>query len=115
MAMEEELLKTVSAFLDDDGDDSPLMSVVGTLAPYVPALKKAGSAAVKEGLAHMQSQNWVQLDALLYEHMTSEERDELSNIILLNARKEVAEFWERRRDFKQAMAKAVLSIALALV
>jgi hypothetical protein len=90
-------------------------SMIESLVPYLPAMKRCGTATFNTVVEAIGSQDWSRVDRELYEHMTEDERDALSAQILQDARKSLKRVYETRRTYKSDLLKAALGIAVSLV
>lgn len=90
-------------------------SMVETLAPYLPAMKRCGTATFNTIVEAIGCQDWSRVDRELYGHMTEAERDQLSAQILKDARQAVKRAYETRRTYKTDLLKVAMGIAVSLV
>lgn len=109
MTVNSELLGAITELVDPD-----TKAIIESIAPYLPAMKRCGTAAFNQVVDALGSQDWSRIDRTLYEHMSEDERDQLSSQILKDAREAVKRAYEARRTYKTDLLKAVLGIAVSL-
>ena len=98
-----------------DLNDSTNSSIVTTLTPYLPAMKRCGMAVFNTVVDAMSRQDWSRIDRELYIHMTENERDALGDSVLKDAREAVKHAYEAKRSLKEDLLRIVLGIAVSLV
>jgi len=94
---------------DDAGKE-----MLGILKPYLPALAREGPDLFEGFIKHFKDQDWAQIDAMMYEKMTIEERRELEDQVYKDARA-AAEAKYRRTELLKNIAFKVALRAILLV
>lgn len=84
------------------------------LKPYMPALARAGQDVVDGFVAHLLNKEWAHIDQLMYQRMTPEERRELEDEVLADAREAAAARFDRIQLEKDIAFKLLLSLVLKL-
>jgi hypothetical protein len=108
MTVNSELLGAVASLVEPE-----VKAIIDSITPYLPALKRCGTAAFNQFVDALGSQDWSRIDRALYEHMSEDERDKLSSQVLKDARADVKRAYETRRTYKTDLLKAVLGIAVS--
>lgn len=108
--MNSEALSLITALVDPE-----TKTIIDSLMPYLPAMKRCGKTVFGQIVDALGSQDWERINRELYAHMTEDERDKLSSQVLTDARQAVKRAYETKRTYKTDLLKAVLGIAIALV
>jgi hypothetical protein len=85
------------------------------LRPYLPALARSGQDVVDGFVKHLLNKEWTQIDQLMYQNMTPEERRELEDEVLADARDAAAARFDRIQLEKDIAFKLLLNLVLKLL
>jgi hypothetical protein len=107
MSVNSELLGAITDLVSPE-----VKSIIDSITPYLPAMKRCGTAVFDMVADALGNQDWSRIDRTLYEHMTEDERDQLGSQILKEARAAVKRTYETRRTFKTDLVKALLGLAV---
>jgi len=95
---------------DEVGED-----ILAIIKPFLPALKREGEELFEGFIKHLLDKDYDKIDRMMYEKMTIEERRELEDAVLRDARDAVRARFRRKELTKQILTKALIRIALALL
>jgi hypothetical protein len=98
-----------------DLSDPGTAAIVDLVEPYLPVLKRGGNKTFGEFVSALLNRDWTRIDRALYEDMTEDERDQLSQAVLADARAAVAKAYEMRRRFKDDVSSVLMGLLLTLV
>ena len=91
--------------------------LMGVLKPYLPALAREGQGVFDGFLKHTMEKDWAELDKLMYQRMTVEERRELDTEVLSGARQACIDKVNRiqlAKDIGFKIALRLLMMAVAV-
>jgi len=100
----------VSSQLDSAGKD-----VLDVIKPYLPALAREGPDIYEGFVKHAMERDWAAMDALMYDKMTTEERQELEKDVLSGMRDACLARVRRMELYKDIAFKVVLRLAMTLL
>lgn len=86
--------------------------LIGLLKPYLPALARSGQGVFDGFIQHTMDKNWAEIDKLMYEKMTVEEREELDKDVLSGARQACIDKVERIQLAKDIGFKIALRLVM---
>lgn len=89
--------------------------LVKVVRPYIPLIMREGTHVYMDFIRYATQGQWVELDRAMWEKMTEDERDKLSEQILLDARRVVDNQYRRNKLAKEIGVKITTSLLLALL
>jgi hypothetical protein len=92
---------------EDTGKD-----VLSVLKPYLPALAREGPDIYEGFIKHLKDGNFKEIDLLLYEKMTAEERLELEAEVYKDAYAAAEAKFRQKELMKDILLKVVVRLAL---
>lgn len=98
-----------------DLNEPGLSVIVDLVEPYLPVLKRADNQTFSEFCSALLNRDWSRIDRALYEDMTDDERDQLSEAVLKDARVAVDRAYQLRRRFKDDVANVLMALLITLV
>lgn len=93
-------------------DAQDILRIIG---PYLPALRRVSDEVYEGFLKYFQNKEWEEIDALLYEKMTDEERKDLLDSVYQGAREAAIARFERIKLEKELAWKILTSILIKIV
>jgi len=84
--------------------------IITTIQPYLPILMREGQSFYEDFISFVVDGKWTELDEIAWAKMTEEERDELSNSVLIEAREAVDKQFKRERLAKEISFKVAISL-----
>lgn len=106
-------LAALSNFLDMD--DPAIEAVVDLVGPFMPVLKRLGKDGLEAFMNNSSTGDFTRVTTELYEKLTEDERDQLSDAVLADAQKAVNDAFRERRDLQQQVLRVAMAVALSLV
>ena len=106
-------LEKIGSFLDLG--NPRYKAVLDVIDPFLPVLARAGKEVTENFVKHASERNWQRIDAEMYALMTEDERDKLSEQVLVNARAAALEAYENQQAWSQDLFRVVLSVLLSLI
>lgn len=105
----------LDSLLEQLGNNENVKIVVETLRPFFPVLKRESEELVDEFIDFVVKGEWTEVDRLMWEKMTDDERDQLSQEVLSEARDAVDAAFRRNEFAKQVAFKVATSLLTALL
>jgi len=97
-------------------DASPEVKlIITTLKPYLPMLMREGQEFYDDFISFVVDGKWTELDAVAWEKMTEDERDELSDTILIEARAAVDKQFKREKLAKEISFKVAIALLTFII
>jgi len=84
--------------------------LVSSIQPYMPVIMREGEDFYEDFISYAVKGKWTELDDAVWSKMTEEERDKLSNEVLIEARKAVDNQFRRNELAKEAAFKVATSL-----
>lgn len=85
------------------------------LKPYMPALSRSGQDVVDGFVKHLRDKDWAKIDELMYMRMTPEERRELEDQVVADARAAAQARFDRIQLEKDILFKLALNLILKVL
>jgi hypothetical protein len=93
------------------GNTPEIMSVMPLVRPFAAALSRKNDVVITNAfIVAAGERRWSDVDRLMWPHMTEDERDALSNDILVSARQAVDNMHLAEKIFKEVMIKVVFAL-----
>ena len=89
--------------------------LISSIRPYLPVIIREGQAFYDDFISYAIEGKWTELDSVAWSKMTEEERDELSNEILVEARQSVDNQFRRNKLAKEIAFKVATSMLAAML
>ena len=86
-----------------------------TINPYLSVIAREGETMYLDFVSYAVEGKWIELDSLVWEKMTQNERDALANEVLYEARRAVDNQYTRNKTAKEVAVKVATSILLAMI
>ena len=97
------------------GSHPQIQMLLQTINPYLPLISREGQSLYDDFIAYAVEGKWTELDSVVWEKMTDDERDALADSILVEARQAVDNQYRRNKEGKEIALKVATSILLALL
>jgi len=97
------------------GANPQVQMLLQTIQPYLPVISREGESLYADFISYAVEGKWTELDSVVWEKMTEEERTVLANSVLYEARQAVDNQYNRNKTAKEVAVKVATSILLALL
>ena len=84
--------------------------LIQTIEPFIPLIMREGVNIYEDFISYAAEGKWTELDEAMWEKMTEDERDKLSNQILQEARRTVDNQYQRNLLARQMAFKIATSL-----
>jgi len=89
--------------------------LVQTIEPFIPLIMREGMNIYNDFISYAEEGKWTELDEAMWEKMTEDERDKLSNQILQEARISVDNQYRRNLLARQIAFKVATSMLTVIL
>jgi hypothetical protein len=105
----------LAEILDAVSGQEEVAAVIEALSPYIPAIQREGWEFANEVVNSAVAGEWTEVDRIAWAKMTDDERDQLSNLILKEARDAVARIFKREKLAKEVALKVAIALVTVLL
>lgn len=95
--------------------DAAATDFLDIIKPYLPALAREGPDVFEGFLKHINNKDWAQVDTLMYEKMTTQERRDLESEVVQGVRAAAIARFRRKKLVKEIATRALLRVVLAAI
>jgi hypothetical protein len=89
--------------------------LLSTIRPYLPVIIREGESFYNDFISYAVEGKWTELDESVWTKMTEEEKDALSNQVLIEARESVDNQFSRNKTAREVAFKTATSIISAML
>jgi hypothetical protein len=86
-----------------------------SIQPYLPVLAREGQSLYEDFISYAVEGKWTELDIVVWQKMTEEERDALADSVLKEARIAVDNQYSRNKQAKETAIKVATALLLSLL
>jgi len=92
-----------------------IQMLLQTIQPFLPVISREGQTFYDDFISYAVEGKWTELDSVVWEKMTDDERDTLANSVLIEARRAVDNQYGRNKTAKEVALKVATSILLSIL
>jgi len=106
---------SIDSIISALADFPETQALIQIIQPFIPLIIREGQNAYNDFVMYASDGRWAELDNAMWEKMTEDERDLLSNKVLMDARIAVDNQFQREKLAKQITIKIVTSLLSVLL
>jgi hypothetical protein len=106
---------SIESIIDALSNHPEAQTLIKTIQPFIPLIIREGSVIYEDFISYAVEGKWTELDEAMWAKMTEDERDQLSDQILQEARVAVDNQYQRNllaRQMAFKVATSLLSVIL---